>query len=374
MKRARLQPREERRLLRGHRWAFRNEFEEIPPLEDGAVLDVLSAEGRFVGRGFYQAQGGIAVRILSRRETPIDETFFAESIERAQQYRERLFPDETSYRWVYAESDGLPGLVADRYGAAVCVQSSCAFYEQHAESLAGAFLGRAGVESVRIQVCGRERTFGAPFSMVEARFDGVHLCVDAAGGQKTGMFLDQRENARAARRLASGARVLDGHCYIGLWSVHAALGGAREVLGVDSSEAAIQAARENAQRNGVAAVCSFACEDIADTLRRAEGYDVVFLDPPALAKSRGARDNALGMYQALNRDAFRAVERGGYLVTSACSHQVSRTDFLDMLKRAARSAQREAWLVDVRGPAPDHPVLLAMPETDYLTCATLRVL
>jgi 23S rRNA (cytosine1962-C5)-methyltransferase len=204
--------------------------------------------------------------------------------------------------------------------------------------------------------------------------NGLSFALNLDTSQKTGMFLDQRVNCRTLDSLAPGARVLDGHCYAGLWSCHAARAGATEVLGVDTSAPAIEAARGNAERNGFTGQCRFECTDIRIALNRGERYDVVILDPPALAKSRAQATRALGLYQALNRDAMNCVEPGGYLITSSCSHFVDTPAFVEMLKRAAAAVHREVWTLEVRGAAPDHPVLMSMPETSYLCCAVLRIL
>ena len=374
MKRLRLKPKEERRLLRGHLWAYRNEFADVPDLEDGALVDVFSDRGRFVGRGFYQAQGGIAVRLLRRRQAPVDGAYLTDRVWRALAFRARLWPGETVFRWVHGESDGLPGLVADLYGEVVAASSSCTFYASVADELADAFLGQKGVSGLRLEVCGEVRRWGDVPDVAACTMDGLKLRVALDHHQKTGLFLDQRLNALAVRAYVRGARVLDGHCYVGLWSYHAALGGAREVRGVDSSKEAVRRASEHARLNGLQGVCRFETSDIAKVLVEGESYDCVVLDPPALAKSRSHAAKALGLYQALNRDAMKTVSPGGVLVTSCCSHFVSRERFMETLKRAAAAAQRQVWVVDVRGPGPDHPVLMAMPETAYLTCVTLRVL
>jgi 23S rRNA (cytosine1962-C5)-methyltransferase len=369
-----LLPKEERRILRGHLWAYRNEFAELPDLADGAVVDVLSSAGRFVGRGFYQAQGGIAVRILSRRPAPIDAAFLSRRIAAAREFRERVFPGETVYRWLFGESDRLPGLVADRYGPCVSAQTSCAFYRQHREEIVKAFLECPGVEAVRLNVCGDVLRSGPIPAPIECAVDGVRVAVDIEGGQKTGMFLDQRENWRAAGRYADGAAVLDGHCYIGMWSIHAALAGAAQVLGVDTSAQAIALAQANAERNGVAERCTFERADIAEVLQRDVRYDLIILDPPALAKSHAQERRAQGLYHALNTAALKALAPGGILITSSCSHFVTREAFLEIVKRASTAAQRHMWLLEVRGAAPDHPVLMGMPETAYLNCLVLRAL
>jgi 23S rRNA (cytosine1962-C5)-methyltransferase len=374
VKRFLLKPKEERRLLRGHLWAYRNEFAEPPEAEDGEVADVFSSGNRFIGRGFYQAQGGIAVRLLSRRQSSIDAGFLAKRIEAAREFRQRVFPGETVYRWVFGESDGLPGFVADRYGSAVSAETSCAFYRAHVDDLAASFLAQAGIESVRMDVCGQVSRHGVVPPWVECIVDGVRFSVDVEDGQKTGMFLDQRVNCQAARRFAPDARVLDAHCYIGMWSCHAALAGAAHVTGVDTSAQAIESARANAELNRVADRCAFECADVATLLAREERYDLVILDPPAFAKSRDQEPKALSLYKALNAAAMNALEPGGVLITSSCSHFVSAEAFLETLKRAAATVQRPVWILDVRGAGPDHPVLMAMPETAYLTCVTLRVL
>mgnify|MGYP000628046776 CR=1 FL=1 len=373
MKRLILNPREERRLLRGHAWAYRNEFASIPECDDGETVDVYTADRRFVGRGFYQAAGGIAVRIMARHQADTGAVWIRERIADARAFRDRLFPDETVYRWVFGESDGLPGLVADRYGAAVAVESGCAFYARHFGAIADAFMAHEGIEGVRLAMADRTVCAGTVPDPFEVDVDGIHAPVSFESGQKTGLFLDQRTNWPLIRRFAKSARVLDGHCYRGMWSVHAALAGARETLGVDTSPPAIEAARRTAQRNGVAERCRFDIADIAEVLARNERYDVIVLDPPALAKSRGQEERALGLYQALNKAAMQSLVEDGILITSSCSHFVRPETFLDVLKRAACAARRNACLIEMRGAAPDHPVLLAMPETAYLKCAVLRI-
>ena len=374
METAILKSKEDRRLLRGHLWAFRNEFAKLPRFADGAVVDVQSDRGRFIGRGFYQSEGGIGVRILTRRENEtVDVAFLARRVARAKRYRDQLYPGETVYRWVYGESDGLPGLVVDRYGSVVVAQSSCEFYSQHAGALAKAFQEHEGVTGVRLTLPGVDLRVGEVPDAVEVSIGGLRFAVHLAEGQKTGMFLDQRENCWALRSLVQGAKVLNGHCYAGQWSCHFATAGAASVLGVDTSAPAVERARVNAERNGVADRCVFECASVTEVLERGERYDVVLLDPPALAKTRAQVTKAAGLYQALNRDAMMAVEPGGYLVTSSCSHFVDRPAFLEILKRAARAAQRDAWVVEERGAAKDHPILLAMPETEYLKCVVLRV-
>lgn len=374
MQRGILKAKEERRLLRGHPWAYRNEFEALPQLEDGALLDVYSGKGRFIGTGFYQAEGGIAVRILTCEREEIDTSFFRRRVNDAKTLRDALYPKETVYRWVYAESDGLPGFVADRYGPLVIAHATSSFYATAVDDLANAFLAYEGVDGVMLRIGTDSRRFASVETPIDCVVNGIHFAVDPGIGQKTGMFLDQRENWTLLERYAKGKRVLDGHCYTGAWGLHAARDGAARVLGVDTSAPAIETARANAQRNGLSGICTFECSDIQEVLARGETWDVIILDPPALARSRAQAKKALGLYQALNRDAMKALEPGGILVSSSCSQPIDTAAFLETFKRAATSAQRRAQLLDLRRAAPDHPALLAMPETDYLTCAVLRVL
>lgn len=369
---ARLKPREDRRLLRGHLWAYRNEFAEIPELEDGAPVRIVSDAGRVVGAGFYQAEGGIAVRVLALGRDEFDEGTIARRIAAAGTMREKLFRGEPVYRWVHGESDGLPGLVADRYGPLVVVHADSVFYRTRAESIATVFRAADGVSGVLFRSAGEWMQFGEVTIPVRCDVHGIEFTIDPKTGQKTGLFLDQRRNWTLLEPFAAGARVLDGHCYVGAWSLHAAKYGAREVLGVDTSHAAIEQAIQNANANRSANTCAFLCADIRDVLAGAEPYDVIVLDPPALAKSRTHLQKALGLYQALNRDAMKALTPGGVLITSSCSQSVDETVFLETLKRSATAAGRRFQLLDVRGAAPDHPALLAMPETRYLTCAVLR--
>lgn len=375
MRRLVLKEREERRVLRGHLWVYRNEIvSKLDEVTEAELVDVAAHNGRFVGRGFYESGGGIAVRILSSHEEAIDAAYFAERLELARAFREQLYPGQSTYRWIYGESDGLPGLIADRYGSLVSVTTQCAFYGQHAEVIADAFMQTEGVEGVAFQVGDEGIAFGTVPEDVECEVEGLSIGFSLEQSQKTGLFLDQRDNWSQIAPFARGARVFDGHCYVGAWSLVAAKGGASEVIGVDSSETALTAARANAERNGFENVCTFVRGDVQEILEKSGEFGVVLIDPPALAKKRSQTTKALGMYRALNRDALKAVAPGGILITSSCSHPVSPSDFLEMLKRASASAQRRVELLGLYGASKDHPVLLAMPETAYLKCAVLRVL
>jgi 23S rRNA (cytosine1962-C5)-methyltransferase len=373
---ATLLPKEERRLLRGHVWAYRNEFADIPQVADGDEIDVTAQNGRFVGRGYFQSTGGIAVRLVTRTRTDLDEAFFHQRITACRTQREQWFPGSDVYRWIFGESDRFPGLVADRYGALVSIQAQSAYWNHRAAMLAGIFMDQPGVRGVVYHDKSRSETkkFGEEWSPVSCEANSLTFNVDPDSGQKTGLFLDQRENWRLLERYVAGGSVLDGHCYVGAWGLHAARYGAEKVVGVDTSETAIAQAQRHADENGVGDICTFRTGDIQDALQEKERYDVIILDPPALAKNRRYLDKALGAYRALNRDAMQAVKPGGYLITSSCSQPVGLDDLKSVVKRAAGSAQRQARLLEIRGAAPDHPVHLSIPETEYLHCLVLQIM
>ena len=368
-----LKPKEERRILRGHLWVYRNEIAALPALQDGDVVDVFASNRRFIGRGFYQQEGGIAVRILSHHQKDIDDrSFFHDSLVRADSLRKKLFPGSTVYRWVYGESDTLSGLVIDRYDTVAVIQSDCVFYERHGSLLAEEVLKFDGVESVSVRFPSRKEWAGKESEKAAVLIDGVQAHISFNDTQKTGLFLDQRNNWPLIRKYAQGATVLDGYCYHGLWSINAALGGATSVQGVDTSPAAITHARENCALNNLEN-CFFEQKDVEAKLNEGKQYDVVVLDPPAFAKNRAQIKKALARYENINSMAMNALPVDGILISCSCSHFVTPEDFIEMLKRASRKSGRQAQLLEMHGAAPDHPVLLAMPETAYLKCAVLRV-
>ncbi len=371
-----LNPKEDRRLMRGHLWAYRNEFKHLPDgIADGEVVDVFSDGRRFVGRGFYQTQGGIAVRIVTRHQEELDAEFFLSRFAAARALRERLFPGSTVYRWIYGESDGLPGLVVDRYGTVAVARAASVFYDACAKMIADACMADGGTTGVVFAWGNTTKTFGTVPEIVPIDVDGVKAELNLAEAQKTGLFLDQRRNWQSIRAFAQGSRVFDGHCYHGFWSCNAALAGAKSVLGVDTSEKAVEQAARNAELNGVADKCVFIKSDVEKVLGEATNFfDVIVLDPPALAKNRTLVRKALPRYQAINELALRRIApEGGILITSSCSHFVDTPTFLETVKYAASAVGRRVSLLEMRGAAPDHPVLLTMPETAYLKCAVLRV-
>jgi len=383
-----------RHLRAGHPWVFRRAIEKAPKgLAAGAIVDVTD-DGRFVARGYYDPHSAISVRILTREPAEeIDAAFWRRRIARALALRTELVRDTTGWRMVHGESDGLPGVVADRYGAFAVVKLYSAGLTPHrgaivealrgeAEGLAGVFgrdeIPRDDDEDEGGAPAGRVLWGAEPPERIEIEEHGMRLLVDVRKGQKTGHFLDQRENRRMVRELARGRpEALNLFSYTGGFSVGAALGGARHVVSVDVDRDAIALARENFRANGLdAADHAFAAEDVFEILARykREGrrFDLVVCDPPAFAKSQKAVESAIAGYASLNRAALAALAPGGLLVTASCSARVSAEQFTDAVKEAAFKARVDLQLVgETRQPA-DHPVALQFREGRYLKCLVLR--
>lgn len=377
-----------RHLRAGHPWVFRKALDRIPKLPPGAVVD-LTENGKFVARGYYDPFSAIAVRVLTRdMNEAIDGEFFARAIKRAQDSRRALIDltDTDSYRMVHGEGDGLPGVVIDRYADWAVLKLYSAGLTPYRplilEGLRRAAEGLKGVigrdEVGRDDAEGDEGQGSAKMLMGEAapeqisiRERGASFLVDAWKGQKTGFFLDQRENRFLIRRLAQGRDVLNCFCFSGGFSVNAALGGANSVFSVDQDEEAIALARENFLRNELPAEKhDFLAADVFELLGslREEGrtFDMVILDPPAFAKSQKAVEAALDGYASLNRQALSVLRPGGLLVTASCSARVTPTAFLDAIKEAAYKAGVDLALMEERYQPPDHPIRLQFPEGRYL--------
>jgi 23S rRNA (cytosine1962-C5)-methyltransferase len=379
---------QERRLRSGHPWVFSNEIAAIEgaPEPGGEVL-VVDHRGGTVGVALYNPHSLIAARLFTRRERPVDADLIRERIREAAAFRKRIYPVESTYRLVYSEGDFLPGLVVDRYGDYLSAQSLTLGIEHRIDWVLDAL---EEVERPAGVCCRRDspsRAYeGLPLmdplirgdvpDRVRAPYEGFVLEVDLRTGQKTGEFLDQRENRKRVAREARGRRVLDLYCYTGLFSIHCAAAGASHVLGVDRSGPAIERARVNHERNTLGRSVEFVEEEVESALRRlgegAERFDMILLDPPSLVKSRKTFREGVAKYEALNTSAMRLLPPGGILATSTCSHHVDAPVFQEILRAAAKRAGATFRLVEVMGQSRDHPVLLAARETAYLTLALME--
>jgi 23S rRNA (cytosine1962-C5)-methyltransferase len=377
------------RLRGGHPWVFSNEVAALDgPAEPGAAVDIVTADGLRFGTGYYNPHSLIAARLLTRRNESIDTSgFFLDSLQKALAYRQRLCSDLDTLRLVHGEGDALPGLVVDRYTDVLSVQLLTQGMEVRRELIIAALcellapraiVARNDSAARELEQLPRrmELLHGEAPAMVTVTINGLRLAVDVMGGQKTGLFLDQRDNCRYLQGLvALDGEVLDLFCYTGAWSLHAARYGAGRVTGVDASAAAIRQAQENARLNSLDGRCHFVAGDVFDFLRehRDRRYSTVILDPPAFIKSRRHVEEGKKGYLTVNRRALELVAPGGFLVTCSCSHHLGRGDFVALIAQAARQVRRNVRLVEMRGQSADHPVLPACPESDYLKCAVLYV-
>ncbi len=383
-----------RHLRAGHPWVFKKSLEAAPRIPAGSLVD-LTDGGRFCARGYYDPSSAIAVRVFTTdsREL-IDGDFFVRRIQAAWTSRHQLidFAGTNAFRLVHGEGDGLPGVIVDLYDGWAVLKLYSAGLTPHrpfiVEALEKAVPGLKGV--VGRDEVGRddaeaddERGNGrmllgpeAPRPLtIEER--GAKFLVDVYAGQKTGFFLDQRENRFLLRRISRGLDVLNCFCFSGGFSVNAALGGAASVFSVDQDEEAVALARENFTLNGLdASRHDFLAADVFTLLesfkREGRQFDLIVLDPPAFAKSQRAVEGAVAGYASLNRQALAVLKPGGLLCTASCSARVSADAFFDAVKEGAYNAGRELTLVEERYQPPDHPVRLQFKEGRYLKFYVLR--
>ncbi|MGV8073219.1 MAG: class I SAM-dependent rRNA methyltransferase [Syntrophobacteraceae bacterium] len=379
----------ERRILQGHRWIFSNEISSrLSDYEPGSWVEVFSSKGVLLGSGYINPKSLIAVRLVCRPGRKPSPDFFYDLIKRSSENRSSTYyPGSSCYRAAFGESDGLPGLIVDKYDKVIVYQITTlgmsAMEPLVQELLQDIFQPEALVFRHDIQVRALEGlplckgvAFGELPEEYQVDLDGVRYKVDVLHGQKTGLFLDQRDNRRSLRRWVEDKKVLDLFCYNGAWSLTAASAGARETTGVDQSPDAVAQAGANALLNGSDNRCRFIEEDALHFLKNTErgSFDIVILDPPAFAKAKNALPEAKKGYIDINRRAMLATKPGGMLVSCSCSYHVTDDLFRELLLQAAQAGGRQLKLLEARGQASDHPVLLAMPETRYLKCYFLEVL
>lgn len=377
------------RCLDGHPWVYATELREPLDAPAGAVVEVRDKAGRFVARGIFNPKSQIAVRLFTRDEgEAVDAALIRRRVAEAAAYRARVLDDPRYGRVIYGESDGLSGLVCDRFGDVLVVQILSAAMESLREAVFAALDDefKPAVIHERSDVSVRTREGLEPRvgtikgtlpEVVELVENGLRFTATVATGQKTGWFYDQRDNRRLVKGLVEGRDVLDCFTYLGGFTVNAAACGARSVTAVDSSAEALAAAARHAAMNGLAERCAFVDANAFDLLRdygdARRAFDTVILDPPAFAKNKQSIEGALRGYKDINLRGMRLVKPGGFLLTCSCSYHIDRNEFLDMLVGAARDARRQVRIVEVRGAGRDHPVLLAAPETDYLKAVLLQV-
>jgi 23S rRNA (cytosine1962-C5)-methyltransferase len=381
---------EDRRVRGGHPWIFSNEVESYAgEIEDGDVVDVTDSRGAFLGQAYINRHSLISARMISRSRGPIDTAFFVKRFERARKFRESLYPGEAATRLIYGESDQLPGLVVDRYGDYLAVQVLTLGMEHQLDIIRPAlekvfspkgvvYVGDSQLRTLEGLELKREVWFGDVPERIAVTVGGFPLEIDLLGGQKTGLFLDQRENRKRAEARAQGRKALDVFCYQAEWALHLARGGATSVMAIDSSEPALKLARANVERAGyqeqIQIVRGVAFDEMRKIEREGQRFGLIVLDPPALVKSRRHVAAGARAYREMNRTAMGMLEEDGILVTCSCSHHMDDSMFKQVLLEAARLARRPMRILEWAGEAPDHPQLLAVPETHYLKCAVLQAI
>jgi len=373
------------RLRAGHPWVYRSDVRSALA-EAGSIVRLTDERGRYQGRAFYSDKSQIAVRLLTREDVPVDRAFLTERIRRAAAYREIIVENTETYRLIYGEADLLPSLIVDCYGDYFVVQTLSQSTERiknlTCEILVELFSPKGILErndpKVRLLEGLEQRVsvlYGEIPDEIVAKENGIAFVYDLRNGQKTGSFLDQRENHWAARRYASG-EVLDCFSYQGGFSLTIA-NHCAHVEGVDMAPAALEAARRNQKLNSISNV-TFREANTFDLLKEYDEvgrrFDMVVLDPPAFAKNRDSIPAAQRGYKEINLRAMKIIKPGGYLITCSCSYHVSEASFLQILAEAANDARKVIAVAERRTQSQDHPILLTMPETHYLKCLILRVL
>jgi len=373
------------RVRNGHLWVYRSDILEVNETGPGAIVAVRDEHNTVLGKAFYSAQSQIALRFLARGNTRIDESFLRKRFENADELRTRLGVDPLASRRIYSEADFLPGLIVDRYGDYLVVQSLTQGIERlepifisilQERYLPRSIIFRNDSKVRELENLPVERRWSGeePPPSVVIDEDGKQVEIPLVSGQKTGGYLDQRENHRAARRYGRG-HALDGFCYGGGFALQLS-DVCDTVEAVDLSAAAVELARSNAARNSLNNV-SVVEGNVFDFLRECSAagrhFDTIVLDPPAFARNKETLEGAYRGYKEINNRAMRLLKDGGVLITCSCSYHMSEGLFAEMLAEAARDAGCWLRVLERRFQSPDHPVLMAVPETLYLKCFILEV-
>jgi 23S rRNA (cytosine1962-C5)-methyltransferase len=390
MKKIHLKRKIANRIAGGHPWIFANEVATIEGNPDaGAIVDVYFHDGKFVGKGYFNGQSQIIVRLLTHdKKMEINENFFLIKIKECWDYRQKLGYTENC-RLVFGEADGLPQLIIDKFNEYFVIQTLALGIDVWKPAIVKALQTVFNPKGIfeRNDVPVRELE-GLPQhkGFLSERFEtkiiinenGLKFYVDIENGQKTGYFLDQQDNRRAIRNIVKGADVLGAFTYTGTFEIHAAHFGARSVLGLDISENAVQQANKNAELNGLQNIVRFEAANAFDVLKQwsKEGkkYDVVMLDPPAFTKSRANIQKAITGYKEINLRGMKLVKPGGFLVTSSCTNLVQPELFLQIIDMAAKDARRKIRQVSFQTQSADHPVIWSMENTQYLKFLIVEVI
>lgn len=373
------------RIRHGHLWVYRSDIVEAKDAEPGGIVKVSDQRGTTIGKAFFSSQSQIALRFLARGDTKIDEEFFRKRFEDADQLRERLGVDPRLSRRIHSEGDLLPGIIVDRYGERIVAQSLIQSTDRLQPLITRIISDRYHPQSILFRNDSRVRELeglelkqevvGEPLpETIIVDEDGLQVAIPLAAGQKTGAYLDQRDNRRAAKRYARGA-ALDAFSYGGAFALHLS-SVCDSVEAVDISAPAVALVRANAERNNLKNITAIEA-NVFDFLRQRHSenarYDTIVLDPPAFAKNKDSLEGAMRGYKEINNRAMRLLRPHGILITCSCSHHVNEGIFAEMLADAANDAGCWVRVIERRVQSADHPILLTVPETLYLKCFILEI-
>lgn len=377
------------RIANGHSWIFANEVEKVENNpQPGSIVEVYFADGKFAGKGYFNQQSQIMVRLLTRsKSTEINDAFFLNKIKQCWQYRQQIgYADNC--RLVFGEADGLPQLIIDKFNDYFVIQTLALGIDLWKPAIVKALeevfnpkgiYERNDVPVRELEGLTQQKGFlSTPFdTKIVITENGLQFNVDIENGQKTGYFLDQQDNRRAIQHIVKGADVLGAFTYTGTFEIHAAHYGAKSVLGLDISENAVAQANRNAALNGLEDKCRFEVANAFDVLKQwgKEGrqYDVVMLDPPAFTKSRANIQKAITGYKEINLRGIKLIKPGGFLVTSSCTNLVNPELFLQTIEMAAKDARRHIRQVTYQTQSSDHPIIWSMENTQYLKFLIVQV-
>lgn len=390
MKAIELLPKKELRIIKGNPWVWESDIKT--PLEDfkpGETVNVIDSTGRFVGVGYINPRSVITVRLLTYEDREIDYQFFEDKIGKALKLRKELYPEEESFRLIFSEGDFLPGLVVDKFENLVVFQITTIGMEIRKNWIVKALekvlnpeiiversdspvRKKEGLEPAKGFVKGK------PEGEIIVKINGLKFAINPLEGQKTGFFLDQRENYLLLKDISKGKRVLDAFCNNGAFGIHAFKFGAKEVIFSDSSEKALELVVRNLGLNQIsenyALVKGDALKLLKEMEKKGERFDLIILDPPAFIKSRSKIKEGMRGYKEINLRAMKMLHDGGFLITCSCSHFLSKENFLKVLEESAFDSGKILKILDFRSQPKDHPYLLSLPESNYLKCALIQVM
>jgi len=381
-----LKKNEDKRLRKGHLWVFSNEVDtKKTPLDGfsaGDMVVIKDSTGKSLGSAYINPNTLVCARLIARKPSQkMGTTFFTDRISTALNFRERLFPDKPFYRLIFGESDGLPGLVIDRFGSVLSVQITTAGIEKQKEFLITSLVELLSPEAIILKNDNSQRQlenlpqeseviYGTMPKTINIEENGVKFQLNAVDGQKTGWFYDHRDSRAKLAMLAKDQRVLDLFSYSGAWGIPAAVAGATEVTCVDSSESALSLAQSSAELNNVQDKMNFVRSDVFEFLKQArenkEHYDIIILDPPALVKRKKDFKAGYEAYRRLNHLALQVLSKNGILVSASCSHHLSKANLHEILRSSARHIDRHLVFFATGSQGPDHPIHPSIPETEYL--------